>query len=212
MPRRFPILAVVIGVATLVFQNAAKADEPAGKRVENRGTPVDSSPQPAGAKPSPSGGSASGGSQEKCETAHKTVEEQTTTVEEVQVIETQETIIIEVPQVVGELPSYSIFEEVLQNTIGRPKATSVIACTDPRNPLPSYAFVGMLPQFSYASAGDTVRLQRLEIETEVDPAWLPADSIFTIVAGSSRLRVSLSGPNRSETVFARDALSGRTFP
>lgn len=214
--RALRFLVATISIPALVSTTVLGANEVTEKRVEDRSGPVASAPAPAGATPGRSNDSNSkppAETPEKCEPACCVVEEVTTTVEEVQVVQTQETVIVEVPQVIAVTPpNYVRFTEVLQNTIGRPGVASVAACLDPRYPFPAYAFVGIQPQFAYRTADDTVRLQRFEVEVEARAGWHPTHSIFELAVGDAHLEVTPGSGDPGEIILATDMTSGRMYP
>ncbi len=204
-----------VGSALVLFLVAARAggESPPEKRVENRGTPAETSARPSGVTPGKSGepSSSSGGKPEKCETQHPTPQEPST-IEETKTVEKQETVVVEVQPVVIEAPRYAAIPEVLQDTLGLPKAESVSACLDPRYPFPSYAFVGLVPALAANSTREVVRLQRLEIEMEVGADWRANHSVFTLVVGAAQFELALSQELSTETLLVRDAVGGRRYP
>lgn len=206
------VLAVCL--AALVPVGAASGgDHPADKRVEHRGEPVQSTPRPAGPTPGhPNPASPSGKPPEKCDPDHGPRPEQTPVVEETTAIVQTRIVIVEAPRPLEITPGYLTFPEVLQDTLGRIRLSGVTACTDPRYPLPSYAFVGIQPAFRLRSDRDTVHLQRLDFEIEADAEWHPSHSLFTLIAGSAAFQIPAAGEDRHEVTLATDAAGGRTYP
>jgi len=196
----------------LVFPSSAAGSEPqGGKRIENRGTPIDSTAQPVGAKPNPPN-AAHPESKPECETVKHTVVEETKTVEEIRVVETVEVHAPETSLPGTSHADFLTFEEVLQNTLGRRKITTVAACNDWRNPLPSYAFVGIQLPLPPQESRHTVRLQRFECELEASSDWDPAQSVFSVAVGPSFFQFTVEASGIPNAFIARDAATQRTFP
>ncbi len=202
-------------MAGVLPASSPAANDPPEKKAEHRDGPPDATARPAGPTPgrtesTPPNGS--GKPPEKCETVHQTVEQQTTTVEEVTVTAVQEVRALEVSHALHEVPGLWTFEELVHHTKGRPRVISVPACNDPRYPLPSYSWVGVQPLLSYRTSRDTLRLQRFECEIEVDADWRPADSLFTLVAGSTRFQVALERWDHPGIVFTEDPTGRASHP
>lgn len=181
-------LAITVGLAACLLTGPSRAEasssENGAKQVENRGSPSQTHPGPSGPTPDrPSGTAPSSKPPEKCDKDHTTAQEQTPAVEEKTTVVEKETVVVEVRVETDPTLDDVTFPEVVQDTLGRRQAGSVAACTDPRYPLPSYAFVGIQPVFAPRSPGDTVRLERIDCELEVESAWEPNHSLFTLAAG-----------------------------
>jgi hypothetical protein len=205
-----PAFALLLAIVFLQHGVPAQATDAAPeKRVEQRNGPAETTTRPAGATP---GSASSGGVPEKCPPTPPSAPEQITVVEEVRVTEVLQPVVIEVPvlqvEAAPEAAGHWVVEEILQSTRGRPRVTSTAACTDPRYPLPSYGLVGIAPPITWQSARDTVRLQRFECEIEVDAAWQPADTLFTLVVGLAQFQFTVLGTDRPENRVVH-AVGGR---
>ena len=214
LPGRFltVVAAACLTAATAHIAAAATENSTDDKRVENRGTPTQSSPSSTGPKPARSEGTPPSKPSEKCDKDRRADADQTTQVQETTTVIQQETVVVEVPVPVEASFQEFAFPEVVQDTIGRRRMEAVLACTDPRYPLPGYAFVGIQPVFAPRSGGDTVRLERLDCEIEVGPGWQPDDSIFTLTAGSAMFQVPLPRDDRAEVALVADIHTGRKYP
>ena len=195
----------------LISPGVGRAGEEAtAKRVENRGAAGDSTARPAGPKPG-SADSAPVESKKECEVV-RTVVEETTTVEQTQVVQTEPIVVVEPVPVPSGPPDVLIFEEVLLNTLGRRKVTSVVASTDPRNPIPSYAFVGLQPPPGEQVPYRTVRLRHFECDLEAPADWNPADSVFTLAVGTTLLQFTGEASEVPRTRPVADVMNGRLYP
>jgi hypothetical protein len=211
------IFTLALGL-TLAADSVSAGDAPPEKRVENRGKEIQTTPSLA--KPTPERPRETPPASKPPDHADKDKDkdkdqrpcpEPTPATEETKTEVRQEVVVLEVTRPAEESPDYLTLPEVLQDTLGRPRVDSVIACTDPRYPLPGYAWVGLAPDFSLKAPGDTVRLQRLDCELEVGSEWQPGDSVFTLVAGSSVFQITPSDEEHPELHVATEARSGRKF-
>ncbi|MBX3744287.1 MAG: hypothetical protein KF833_03180 [Verrucomicrobiae bacterium] len=215
LPIRFPVRSLrlagclcLTALACIAPLHAADPSPP--KRLEDRSGPVESSARPAGSKPgSASNPATPGTSPEPCDTDRKEIKKETTTVEETTVIESRETILVEVPRPAGDAAPFLAITTVVQNTLGLPRASTVNACTDPRYPLPAYAFVGIQPSLPQVHPPNNTLLQRLDVEVETRAAWHPAHTTCTLAIGGTLLTVAAGGEDHPATTFARDAFSDR---
>lgn len=198
-------------LTALAGTGALHAADPAPpKRLEDRSGAVESSARPAGSKPgSASNPTPPGKTPEPCDTDRKEVNKETTTVEETTVIESRETVIVEAPRPAGDAAAFLAITTVVQNTLGHPRVSTVTACTDPRYPLPAYAFVGIQPPLPQAHPAERILLQRLDVEVETRTAWHPAHTTCTLAIGSALLTVAAGWEDQPATTFARDALGDR---
>jgi hypothetical protein len=187
------------------------SEEQGGKRVENRGAATDTAARPAGPRPG-SAGSAPSEPKKECEVVQKVIVEETTTIEEIQVIRTEEVVVLQTAPIPNESPELMTFEDVLLNTLGRRKVTTVVASTDVRNPIPSYAFVGFQPAPIERRLQHTVRLQRFECDLEAGPGWNPAHSIFTLAVGTALFQLHADVSEFPRTLPVVDTFSGRIYP
>lgn len=206
-------LALSVGL-TLAADRVGAGDTQPEKRVENRGSEIQT--QPSLAKPTPERPRETPPTSTPPDHADKDKDrrpcpEPTPAPEETKTEIRQEVVVIEVTRPAAEFADYLTLPETLQDTLGRPRVDSVIACTDPRYPLPGYAWVGLQPEFSLKATGDIVRLQRLDCELEVGSGWLPGDSVFTLVVASSVFQITPSDEDHPELQVATDARSGRTY-
>lgn len=205
-------LATGLAALALAIPLPSSGSEPEnGKRVENRGTPIQSTAQPAAPKPEPPG-AARPEPKPECEVVKQTRVEETTTVEEVRVVQTIEIPAPEISSDTTRPSDFLAFDDVLQNTLGRRKVTTVMACTDGRNPLPSYAFVGIQPPFPPAEPLRTSRLQRFECELEAGSDWDPVHSVFTLAVGASFFQFTVPVSDVPSPFIARDAMTQPLFP
>ncbi|MBL9136198.1 MAG: hypothetical protein JNK85_10035 [Verrucomicrobiales bacterium] len=214
--RRSLVKVALLAIGSAIWWSGppsmAGSDGSSDKRVENRGTPAESSARPVGVTPGSAPAKPStDGSPGKCETQPPTPTE-TTQVEETKVVEVQETVVVEVQPVFIEAPSTMAFAEIVQNTLGRPRAAAVTACLDPRYPLPSYAMVGIQPPFNPSTGNSSVRLQRFDCEVETDGNWQPTQYVLTLMVGTSRLEMVMSQESHPETLLVQDAVNGRRYP
>lgn len=210
-----PLLAGLIAMVGPGFPSHSAPAAESEKRVENRGPAGDSTARPVhskpgGARPAPSTPPGEPGAHPDKPghgggDTHVTVEV-TENVEVTQVIQSHTTIVLKTPP--RPAPEFSVLEEVVHHTLGRRKAAGVIACSDPRNPLPAYAFVGIQPPLSPESPEGTIRLQRFQVE--IEPSAERAPSILTLEAGTTAFHLPLPPAGSTSTVFPRDA-SGRVF-
>lgn len=204
-----------VGLVVVVLTSAATGlgGESSEKRVETRDGPVVSAPAPSPSTPNrPGETSPPSKPPEKCEKDHGPPSESATTVEEQTTVVRQEVVVVESIRPLETVPDYLTFPEVLQDTLGRPRVHAVVACTDPRYPLPGYAFVGLRPEIAPRSAADRVRLRRLDFEVEAGTDWHPSHSVFVFAAGNALFRVALAREDRAEVVLANDTVGGRSFP
>lgn len=200
-------------VAVMLFGRswAQQTEEQGGKRVENRGAAADSAARPAGPRPG-SAGSVPSEPKKECEVVQKLIIQETTTTEETQVIRTEEVVVLQTAPIPNESPEVMTFEDILLNTLGRRKVTTVGASTDARNPIPSYAFVGFQPAPIERRLQHTVRLQRFECDLEAGPGWNPAHSIFTLAVGTALFQLNADVSEFPRTFPVVDTFSGRIYP
>jgi hypothetical protein len=210
---RFACISWIVAVVLVWPFVAGAGEEPGGKRVENRGAATDAAARPAGPKPG-SAGSAPSEPKKECEVVQKVIVEETTTTttEETQVVRIEEVVVLQSAPIPSESPEVMTFEDVLLNTLGRRKVTSVVASTDARNPIPSYAFVGFQPAPIERRLQHTVRLQRFECELEAGAGWNPAHSIFTLAVGTTLFQLNPDDSEFPRSLPERDTLTGRIYP
>jgi hypothetical protein len=195
----------IIAVA-LMWPMAGKTGEETGdKRVETRGAEGNSTARPAGSRPG-----SEGPTQPDAEKECVVVKE--TTTEETHVIQTEVVVVLEKTPVPIESADLMAFEEVLLNTLGRRKVTTVVASTDARNPFPSYAYVGFQPPPIEQGIHHTVRLQRFECEFEAGADWAATHSVFTLAVGGVHLQFIADDSDFPSTLPVLDVVSGRIYP
>lgn len=202
--------AVALAVAAV---GVLAGEAPSEKRVEHRGNDIQSSPSPAGPTPArPRETPPSSKPPEPHDKDFRPCPEHTPATEESKTEVPQQVVVVEVPRPAEAAPEYLTFPEILQDSVGRPRADGVIACTDPRYPLPAYAWVGLQPHLAYKADGDVIRLQRLDLELEVGPDWRPGDSILTLVVATSVFSIALPDEDRTDLSLVSEVRSGRTYP
>lgn len=209
---RFAWITWIVAV-TLIWPFAGHAgEEQGGKRVENRSGERDSTARPVGPMPG-SAGSAQAESKKECEFVRKVaVVETTTTTEETHVIKTEEVVVLERTPVPSEPPDLMTFEDVLLNTLGRRKVTTVVASTDAHNPIPSYAFVGFQPSRIERGLHHTVRLLRFECELETGADWNPTHSVFTLAVGAALFQFIADASDIPRNLPVLDTMGARIYP
>ncbi len=189
LPRLARIAWFAMGMG-LACSHAVPREAPPEKRVEQRGEAVQTNPRPAGPAPGQTHESAPPTQPPaKCEKEPGAKSETTTVVEETTTVIQQEVVVVQVSSPAGIETDYLTVPQVLQDTIGRARVDSVVACMDPRFPLPSYAFVGIQPRIAPLSEGETVRLQRFDCELDVSGDWHPSHSLFRIWVGASAFEI-----------------------
>jgi hypothetical protein len=208
---RFSCIAWIVAVLLVWPFVAGAGEEPGGKRVENRGAATDTAARPAGPKPG-SAGSAPSEPNKECEIVQKVIVEETTTTEETQVVRIEEVVVLPSAPIPSEPTEVMTFEDVLLNTLGRRQVTTVVASTDARNPIPSYAFVGFQPAPISRGFSHTVRLQRFECELEAGAGWSPAHSVFTLAVGTALFQLNPDDSEFPRTFPVLDTFSGRIYP